>query len=230
MIMNFKRLSLIALVFLSFITFGQEVSPQFLQDPTQYGKTMEANVGMDIQGSPYFQDEFCRALAFVVKEGMSISLSKVRYNVLREQLEFENGGKMLFLDPTIFSQFILLTGIDSIVFRNRIEGIKNVLPTSYVNIVFEGKNLWLVKPIKTLVNDPEATYGSTKKKVIQNDQSFYMIKPTKEIVSFKMNSRSLSKSLGIESKKISNFLDSSGYSLNNPGQYKLIFRWLDAQM
>lgn len=228
--MDFTRLLLIALLFISIVSFGQDVNPQFLQDPTQYGKTMEANVGLDIQGSPYFRDEFCRALAFVVKEGMSLSLPKVRYNVLHEQLEFENGGRMMYLDPTIFSQFILLTGKDSIVFRNRIEGIKNVPSTSYVNIVFEGKNTWIIKPIKTLVNDPEATYGSTKKKLIQDDQSCYLLKPNNEIVSFKMNIRSISKTTGLESKRITEFLNSSGYSMDNQSHYKYVFKWLDSQL
>lgn len=228
--MNFKVILLTVLPFLTVASFGQEVTPQFLQDPTQYGKTMEANVGVDIQGSPYYRDEFSRALAFVVKEGQSLSLSKVRYNVLREQLEFENSGRMMYLDPVIFSQFILLIGSDSVVFRNRIEGIRNIPPTSYVNIVYEGKNKWLVKPIKNVINDPEATYGSTKKKLIQNDQSFYLIKPTKEVVSFKMNTRSLTKSVGVDSKKITEYLNSNGYSLENPNHYKDIFKWLDAQL
>jgi hypothetical protein len=220
---------LIVLILQSAITFSQ-VNQQYLQDPGQYGKTLEANTGMDIQGNPYYKEGWSKALASVVKGGAYVSLNKARYNVLTEQLEFDNAGKVMFLDPTVFTQFILLTGNDSLVFRNKIEGIKSIPAKAYANVAFESKNLWLIKPVKTLINDPDATYGSTKKKLIQSDESFFLIKASKEVVTFKMTVKSLSKALSIDSKKISGYLSSSGYSMDEPAHYRHIFAWLDAQL
>jgi hypothetical protein len=221
-------------LFIISILFGvnsfAQVNEQFLQDPSQVGKVLQANTGMGIQGNPYFIEGWSKGLAYVTKGGAAISLAKVRYNVLSEQLEFDNSGKMMFLDPSIFSQFILINGSDSTVFRNKIEGIKSIPPTAYAHIVFEGKHQWIIKPFKTLINDPEATYGTTKQKLIQSDESFFVIKSDKEIISFKMSTRSISKSVGIDSKKLTDFLNSSGYSLEDPKHYKYIFAWLDSQL
>nr|MCU0367467.1 hypothetical protein [Cyclobacteriaceae bacterium] len=199
-------------------------------DPMNVGKPISASTGIEVEGNPYYKQEWSKGLAYVVKEGVAISLAKVKYNVLSEQLEFENSGKMMFLDNTIFSQFILINGSDSLLFRNKIEGIKSIPSTSYVNVAYEGNNLWIIKPIKTLINDPDATYGSTKKKLIQSDEAFFVIKSNKEVVSFKMTYRSITKSLGIDSKQFSDFLASSGYSLEQPAYYKYIFAWLDGKL
>jgi hypothetical protein len=209
---------------------GQDIQQQFLTDPMNVGKPISAGMGIEIEGNPYYKQDWSKGLAFVVKEGVAISLAKVKYNVLTEQLEFENSGKMMFLDNAIFSQFMLINGPDSILFRNKIEGIKSIPATSYVNVAFEGKNLWIIKPIKTLINDPDATYGSTKKKLIQSDEAFFLIKANKEVVSFKMTYRSITKSMGIDSKQFSDFLGSSGYSLEQPAYYKYIFAWLDGKL
>ena len=161
--------SLIYTLFLlasSSILRGQANQQQFLTDPMTIGKPISAGNGIEVEGNPYYNTEWSKGLAFVVKGGVPISLAKVKYNVVTEQLEFDNSGKMMFLDPTVFSQFILINGADSLTFRNKIEGIKSISPKAYANVAFEGKHLWLIKPIKTLINDPEATYGSTKKKWI----------------------------------------------------------------
>jgi len=210
--------------------FGQTNQQQFLTDPMNVGKPISASTGIEVEGNPYYKQEWSKGLAYVVKEGVAISLAKVKYNVLSEQLEFENSGKMMFLDNAIFSQFILINGSDSLLFRNKIEGIKSIPSTSYVNVAYEGNNLWIIKPIKTLINDPDATYGSTKKKLIQSDEAFFVIKSNKEVVSFKMTYRSITKSLGIDSKQFSDFLASSGYSLEQPAYYKYIFAWLDGKL
>jgi hypothetical protein len=207
-----------------------QVQPQYLQDAGQYGKTLESNTSVDIQGNPYFFEGWNDGLASLTKGGAQLRISKLRYNVLKERGEFDNNGRIMFLDPEIFSQIILINGADSLVFRNKIDGIKSVSTASYLQIGYEGKNLWVIKPIKNLVNDPEATYGSTKKKLIQSDESFFVIKSNKEVISFKMSNRSITKSFGVQSKSLTDFLKNKGYSLDNPQHYKWIFAWLDNQL
>ena len=80
------------------------------------------------------------------------------------------------------------------------------------------------------MNDPDATYGSTKKKVIESDNNFFVIKSNKEILSFKMNTRSITKTIGIQSNALTDFLNQKGYSLENQLHYKPIFAWLDTQV
>ncbi len=218
------------LIFLVFEISKAQVQPQYLQDPGQYGKTLESSTSVDIQGNPYLFEGWNGGLASMTKGGVQIKISKLRYNVLKERVEFENNGRIMFLDPETFSQFILINGSDSLVFRNKIDGIKSVSVASYLQIAYEGKNLWVIKPIKNLINDPESTYGSTKKKLIQNDESFFVVKTNKEVVSFKMSNRSITKSFGIEGKSITGFLNNKGYSLDNPQHYKWIFAWLDNQI
>jgi hypothetical protein len=221
-------------VFVTSLTFftvaGGQVTQQYIQDPSQVGKVLEANTGLDISGSPYLIDAWRAGLASLTKDGAQFKFSKMRYNVLKEQVEFENNGKGMFLDPAMFSQFMIIQGSDTLVFRNKIEGIKSITPLAYVQVSYEGKNRWLIKPIKTLMNDPEATYGSTKKKVIQSDESFYLVKASKEVVPFKMNARAISKSTGVPQKSLTDFLGAAGLSLDNPAHYKTIFRWLDSQI
>lgn len=226
-----KRLLFSAVVIYASLGFARaQVQQQFLQDPTQYGKALEGNTGVEVQGNPYFLEGWHVGLASLSKEGVQFKLNKMRYNVLREQVEFDNAGKILFLDPVMFSQFVLIKESDSLIFRNKFEGIKNVDAKAYAQIMVEGKHTWILKPVKSLTNDPEATYGTTKKKVIQSDENFYVIKSNKEVVAFKMSTRSVTKNLGIENKILTEFLNKSGYSLENPSHYKLIFSWLDTQI
>lgn len=224
------KLNLLLIGLMIGFTASAQLNQQFITDPMAVGKPITANMGVEIQGNPYYKEGWSKGLAYVTRGGTAISLAKVRYNVLSEQLEFDNSGKMMFLDPAIFSQFILINGTDSTVFRNKIEGIKSISSTAYVNVVYEGKHRWVIKPLKTLINDPDATYGTTKQKLIQSDESFFLLKADKEVVAFKMSTRSISKSVGIDSKKLTEFLNSSGYSLEDPKHYKYIFAWLDGQL
>jgi len=225
-----KNILITSTLILTFVYAKAQVQQQYLQDPTQYGKTLEANTGIEVQGNPYFTEGWHAGLASLTQEGAQFKFSKMRYNVLKEHVEFDNAGKILFLDPIMFSQFILIKGTDSLVFRNKMEGIKNIDAKAYAQIIFDGMHTWILKPTKSLTNDPEATYGSIKKKIIQSDENFFVIKSNKEVITFKMTSRSVSKSLGIESKTLTEFLDKSGYSLENSSHYKSIFTWLDTQI
>lgn len=227
-----KRSLICSLVIIISLGFSMaQVQQQYLQDPTQFGKALEANTGVEIQGNPYFVDGWLAGLASLTKDGAQFKFAKVRYNVLKEQVEFDNAGKILFLDPLMFSQFILIKGSDSLIFRNKMEGIKNVDAKAYVQIIFEGKHTWIMKPTKSLMNDPEATtYGTTKKKVIQSEENFFVIKSNKEVIAIKMSARSITKNLGIENKVLTEFLNNSGYSLENSAHYKSIFTWLDTQI
>lgn len=227
--MTLRTILFITIIWVGSDSFAQG-NQQFIQDPSQYGKVLEANTGMDIQGSPYYLESWSMALASVVKGGATLSLPRVRYNVLNEQLEFDSQGKIMVLNQAMFSQFILISGPDSIEFRNKFESIKSILPTTYLNVAYEGKNLWLIRPVKTLVNDPEAPYGTTKKKIIQSDEAFFLIKSDKTVLTFKMTTRSLSKTFEIESNKILDFLKVNGYSLEQPRDRKSIFQWLDSQL
>jgi len=231
-ILIMKRSLISSLVIIISLGFSMaQVQQQYLQDPTQFGKTLEGNTGLEIQGNPYFLEGWHAGLASLTKDGVQFKLNKMRYNVLSEQVEFDNAGKILFLDPMMFSQFILIKGSDSLIFRNKMEGIKNIDAKAYVQIFLEGKHTWILKPIKSLMNDPEATtYGTTKKKVIQSEENFFVIKSKKEVIGFKMSARSITKNLGIENKALTEFLNNSGYSLENSTHYKSIFTWLDSQI
>ncbi len=216
----------IVFFFSSTITFGQL---QLLQDPTQFGKPLQANFGVEVEGNPYLYESWTSGLASMSKDGVRFSFPKMRYNVLSERIEFENSGKVLFLDPALFSRFILIVGSDSLEFRNQNEGISDIPALAYANISFSGKHQWIVKPTKTLINDPDAPYGSSKKKLIQSDNSFYLVKSKSEILSFRMNARSISKATGIPQKIIANGLQERNLSLENMAHFKMIFSWLDTQ-
>lgn len=207
-----------------------QVQQQYIQDPSQYGKALEANTEIDIQGSPYFLEGWSPGLASLSSEASKFKFSKMRYNALTGQVEFDNKGKVMYLDPKIFSQFILIRGLDSLIFKNQIEGVKTLSATAYVWIPFQGINLWLIKPVKSLINDPEAPYGSTKRKIIETDQIFYVVKSDREVITFKMTSHSISRNLSIQKKMLSDFLMEMELSLENAAHYKKIFQWLDNQI
>jgi hypothetical protein len=157
-----------------------------LQDNRQSGKPIEAKVDVNIEGSPYL---FSDPSVILVSSGQTPSFVRFengRYNVLEERLEYETSGRSFYLDPTIFGEFLLIIGKDTLRFKNGFIERAPLSKKAYFQVLFQAAgSSWVKKHIKTLVTSPDATYGSTKLKMIQDEVLYYVISPTGEWEKFK---------------------------------------------
>lgn len=205
------------------------IQAQWLQDPTQYGKPLMVKPGLVIEGSPYLLADWKSGFATLTKGG-KFRVAKMKYNILTEQIEFQNGGRDLFLDATSFSSFGIVDAGDTLFFRNQIDNFDLYPTLAYAEVMYEGKNLWISKRLKILIDDPNAVYGSTKRKFIKEEEFFFMIPSSGKPLKFKMTVKSIAKIVSIEAGSFEEFLKEKGYSLEDRRKHREIFSWIESQV
>ena len=202
----------------------------WLTDPSQYGKPLEASTGTHLNGNPYLFDNWKNGLA-VLNNKEKYKIQKLRYNIINEQVEYDNNGRVFSLPADLFSSFVLITGRDSVVFQNGLIGIKEIKNKSYGQVIFQGRNKWICHHYANLIDDPDAPYGSTKQKLIQKDKSFYLLKPNGQSLRLKQNKKFFLKTVGhIKPEEFEKFLTDNGLAFENETHLKMIFRWLDTRI
>lgn len=222
-----KKIVTILLTLVIIQANGQDL---FLSDSRQYGKPLEALGSDEIKGSPYLMADWSVGLALAAQGKAQVKLPKMRYNVLKEQIEFESDNRVLYLDKNLFTKFMIITKGDTMTFKNGIKGVKKINENAYAQVIWEGKNLWIKKTSKSLINDPEAPYGSTKMKLIQNEENYFLVKPSGESVLIKLTKRAFIKTFESQVPDIAKFLESNSIMFDNDRDLKKMFMWLDQQL
>ncbi len=199
----------------------------WLTDPSQYGKPLEASNGVQVSGDPYLFNNWNTGLA-TLRTGEHYKIKKIRYDVLKQQVEYDNNGRVFSLPSELFSSFVLINGRDSIVFRNGLIGVKDIPLKSYAQVFYEGKNKWLCKHYANLVDDPESAYGSEKKKMIQKDKSYIVLRPDETAIRLRLTKKFFLKTFEqISDIDLNKFLTENGLKFEEEKDLKAIFRWLD---
>lgn len=218
----------LSLILISFGSFAQQ--QLWLTDPSQYGKPLEASTGTRVNGDPYLFDNWKNGLA-ILRNKEKYKIQKLRYNLMNEQVEYDNNGRVFSLPSDLFSSFVLIAGRDSLVFQNGLIGIRDIKIKTYAQVVFQGKNKWICHHYANLIDDPDAPYGSAKQKLIQKDKSFYLLKPNEQSLRLKLNKKFFLKSFTqLRPEEFEKFLTENGLGFDNEHHLKMIFSWLDKRI
>lgn|GEM_PF-6707213 len=180
----------------------------------------------NIDGNPYLLQDWCEGIVIQEVGSKGYKISKMNYNVLEEHIDYEQSGSVFYLEPIMFSQFILIKNNDSLRFTNK---IGKEVSKAYSQILYKGKNTWLRKDSKSLINDPSSTYGTSKKKVIQDGHSFSVFKDN-ENIPIKLSKKFFAKRFNLQADDIQKYLDSKSLSFDQDSDLKAIFQWLDSKI
>jgi len=221
-------MKIIFLLFTTLLFFTSSAQQQlWLTDPSQYGKPLESSTGVQISGDPYLFENWKPGLATMLNNER-FKIPKIRYNVLKEQVEYDKNGRIFSLPSDMFSSFVLIDGRDSIIFKNGLIGVKDINVRAYAQVVYEKKNKWLCKHYANLVDDPESTYGSEKKKIIQKDKSYFFLKPNEESIRLKLSRKFFLKTFEtLDAPEFDKFLHQSGLKFEEEKDLQAIFKWVD---
>ncbi|GHM99339.1 hypothetical protein WSM22_08290 [Cytophagales bacterium WSM2-2] len=184
-----------------------------------------------IDGDPYLLPEWNEGVVYSQEHPAEIKITRIKYNVFEEQIEYERDGGTFILDRNEYPRFVLIQGHDSIVFvRKERTRLKSVLSSAYFQEVFHGRNEWLKKDTKALIDDPVMTYGVARKKILQSDHAFYLIAPNSRIFVVKPTEKFFKRKFDINTGELNSFLKENALSLDKESDLKSIFRWLDSKV
>ena len=225
------RFFLIIFIFVLVGAFDILAQGNFLQDYRQAGKPIEAKQDFEVEGSPYLLAN--PSLIFVQLRNTTnyLKIDRGFYNVLEERIEYSVDGKQLFMDPLLFEQFLLVVGGDTLTFKNGLTTQSPFSKKSYFQILIRttSASVWVKKNIKNVVNSPNATYGSTKQKAIQDDFFYYMISPNGELEKFKPSKKFFVKRYPQWEIDIDAFIKEKGINFDVDADLRKIISWLESK-
>jgi hypothetical protein len=175
----------------SFHAFPQLIT---LSDFAEGGKPLMTNKGVVIGGSPHFTSGMVRGKVVLVG-GQYFDNLEFKYNVFDDYVEYNNGGKLFYLEPVKVSEFSFIETVDNkpniYYFKRGFQNIGQYNELNYFRVLYGETSYWLIKYRKDIVDDPGATYGSVRSKVFQNGESLYYYDGQKGIL-FRRNKKSIS--------------------------------------
>jgi len=202
---------------------------QWLQEAGPVGKQIEALTGEIVSGSPYLFGDYYPGLVYMNRVIKPYRVEKLKYNIAKERIIYEEDDRELYLEPMLFRKFLIITGNDTLSFQNNIEG----LPfgnQSYAMVLYSGKNTWVKKYTKKLVTDPNVAFGVTDRKAYSMAESFYIITEDKEAIEFKPGKKFVKKSYPNLSTDFNDFVKNENISFDDDKDLKKICEWLDARI
>lgn len=213
--------------FLFLLAPGLMAQQLLLEDSRQAGKPMEANTGLEIKGSVFLNDQPATLLVAIRGTSNFLRITQGRLNVLNDRFEYESDGKKLFLDPNLYERILLLVMTDTLEFRNGLTDASPYSKKSYFQVLVDGKSRWVKKPVKTLVASPDAAYGSTKQKMVQDDVFYYIISPAGVLEKFKPSKKFFVKRYPQLDVSLEAFIKEKGTNFDRDADLQALIRWIE---
>ena len=200
-----------------------------LSDVRSAGKPLMTNNDETINGSPYLSDVWGTGYAYVMDKIKSDNIP-IRYDVYRGAAEIQEKNNTYILDPARIRGFKFSvttnSGLQEYHFQNGFSQIKSISQTAYFEILFEGKNIFLKRYTKKLGYDA-SNYGSNKSRSFQDQNSFYVVMQSGDVIEFSENKNALLKAFPKVKTDINGFIRNQSIKISNSGDVRKLFEYVD---
>lgn len=154
---------------LSFVT---SVQAQFMQDIN--GRVVNEITYTDVEGSPYLFEEWNTGIVRAVENEKVFDGLKMRYDVYKDEVEYEKDGKMYRLGSEI-TAFTLPTGDALYEFRRGFPAVSDQTEKSFYRVLSDG-NTKVLKRYEMKMREEKPYNSATVTKRFDLDEQLYVLK------------------------------------------------------
>ena len=167
--MNIRKLSVGLALLLAVCVSAQA---QFMQDVN--GRVVNEMSYTDVEGSPYFIEEWHKGLIRMA-DGIKVHDGvKLRYDAYKDELEYEKDGKLYRLGPEI-SAFSIPTGDALYEFQRGFPAVDKQTENSFYQVLHDG-NTKLLKHFTKDMREVKAYNSATTTKRFDDGEKLYVLK------------------------------------------------------
>lgn len=195
------------------------------------GKPLMIDADPRFAGSPYLEAKWNTGTVRLNNTSVFENV-QLRYNVLEDVPEFTKDEKAYALDPLKVREFTYVSynteGSKSYIFRNGFTDIPGFGAKNYFEVLYDGEILLLKKFSKQIINDPNATYGSTANKVIQDKQDLFFRIDDRNAGNLKTNKKFVLSLFPGKEKAIEDYVKVNKLTYKFENDLVLIFAFVDS--
>jgi hypothetical protein len=157
-----------AIFYIVLVTFSKNTSAQYLTDIN--GRPFIEVKYTDIEGSPYLNDEWSVGFAKAKHNNKMYELKRVRYDIYKDELEYDVAGKYFRLSDQI-TEFSCGEGT----FRNGFPNIESLTGRQFYQVLYDG-HIKLLKRISIRIATEKVYSSASETKRFLKDEALYILK------------------------------------------------------
>jgi hypothetical protein len=182
------------LILLTLSTYAQSM---FLQDIN--GRPIFEGGYTEIEGSPYLNDVWSRGSVKAKNNGKTYELAKMRYDLYKDELEYEENQK-----PYRFSKEITEFSTNDGVFRSGFPAIEPMTDRNFYQVLYDG-NVKLLKRTTVRIQTEKLYSSATQTKRFIKDDALYLFK-NGTMTRLKKDKKALLEALGDKQAELETFI------------------------
>lgn len=169
----------------------------FLQDIN--GRPIFETSYVEIEGSPYLNEEWSRGTVKSKQNGKTYELAKMRYDTYKDELEYEENQKKYRFGKEI-TEFSTGNGV----FRNGFPPIESQTERQFYHVLYDG-NVKLLKRLSARIQTEKPYNSATTIKRFVKEDALYLVK-NGVITRLKKDKKTLLEALGDKQKELDTFI------------------------
>ena len=157
------------------------------------GRPIFENSYLSVEGSPYLREEWSAGLIKAKSNGKTYEMPKMRYDAHKDEIEYDQVGKLFRFTATEISEFSTGEGT----FRAGFPAIGNLTPKNFYQVLYDGR-VKLLKRIYLAIQTERPYNSATTTQRFVREDALYLLKNNGEILRFKKDINALLDALGTE--------------------------------
>ncbi len=190
-----KTLLMGGLILISFVTNAQSL---FIQDIN--GRPIFENGYTEMEGSPYLNDAWSRGSVKAKNNGKTYELAKMRYDLYKDELEYEENQK-----PYRFSSEITEFSTNDGIFRSGFPPTESLTARNFYQVLYDG-NVKLLKRNTVRIQLEKLYSSATQTKRFMKESALYLLK-NGSMIRLKKDKKSLLEALSDKQAQLETFIN-----------------------
>jgi hypothetical protein len=174
-----------------------QAQSMFIQDIN--GRPIFENGYTEIEGSPYLNDAWSRGTVKAKHNGKTYELAKMRYDLYKDELEYEENQKPYRFGNEI-TEFVTNDGI----FRNGFPGTESLTARTFYQVLYDG-NVKLLKRNTVRIQTEKLYSSATQTKRFMKEDALYLFK-NGTVTRLKKDKKALLEALGDKQADLEAFI------------------------
>ncbi|WP_234736964.1 hypothetical protein [Tellurirhabdus bombi] len=153
------------------------------------GQVLRENKYVDVQGSPYL-DEAWKPGLLISSKGKAYPNSQVRFDAYGGEVEYQQNEKTFRMNPRELREFKILSGSDTLRFKNGFAATNGNTPATYYQVLYDG-SVKLLKQLKISMNESKAYNSATTTKTFAKQELYFINKSDGSLRRIQRNRKSV---------------------------------------